>query len=454
MKTMTRFFAILVTFSGSSAYAESEEPGDIRHHPGETLSAARTLFYLPDLPNSIIEAFDLGIDDTLNAAEANLTPRVSGSSYAFGDVFARSKIETTEAGAQISEVRIVHQAKTGFRMQADSNHYQVTAYTESRNQLCLQPFRLTNNPAPIPLHITCDFSGIILQDPKGSLSDTELVLVVEAELRPSGTETPDEILYGTVHLDSAQAEPNDRPDFGFDLDGIGDYGIYGGGKFSVRAEKVTQVNAAYFQKFDLLTYAAGQIEGRTLSRADAAPWLIDMSRGIEFIISSPDPSVRFFIHEKENPAPQPDLQIGPTLSRLKGDDTFQNNPTALQTAKIKQKKARVKRFYLRLENKGSDPSGGRGDNGILLRGPVRKSHLGLSYFQLTETGPRNVTAAVKAGTYALPGHFEEFGDSFQVRSKQRKTRKPGNRKQCRVTFVATNPGAGGSDSARALIMTR
>lgn len=452
MKSKISSLALISLFL-SNAFGGEEDPFLVNRHDGETVSAASVVYNVRLSKNETLRKSAVGIDDTLNTFNADVTPLVAGRSFASGPAFAQSRVEITDNGDGVREIRIIHKGRAAMKAPANSVETDtVNASFSSYNQVSFAPYRVSGNIAGVPLNITCEVSDGILHDPPASQSSVDLALFASHHLTRLSDNTNISSGGGQIELETAYS--ND-PGFIFDFGTNGTSTDLGNGRVRVNSSYSRTVVTGYLGKLDFVNHHAGAFICGGLDGNDTAPWEINSGAGVTFTISSADPHVRFAIYTKENPAPAPDLQIGRTSQKFKGAEIQQSAPSSAQKAKIKQGSKRKKTFYLRLVNHGPDASGGSGDSAINLKGPRRKKSLKFTYFQSTGTGFKNVTGAIASGRYLLPGHFESFGEDFKVVSKRGRKRSGGGRQTTnKVSLVSQNPAAGGRDMVQALIMTK
>ena len=433
-----------------------ESPSYVSGEKGDTVSAARVTYSVRLSEFRKFEELVIGIDDTLNTFRASLADQAAGLPFVSGPAVAQARVEVTDTGDGIREIRIVHQGRVGLTApEAFEENDTISPAFASYNQLSFAPYRISGNQAPVPLTVDCDVTGCILDDPEDSESGVELGLFVGHYITNfSGGMTVNQA-GGQIELESRYNAPNHEPAFIFDLMGNGSSTALGNGRYRVNANYKESLVTGYLNKLDLVSQHGGSMFCQGFNGNDTVPWEVDSTTGnVTFTIKSTDPTVRFFIHEKENPAPAPDLQIGRRSEVLRGAEVLENRPSRKQKTRIPQNRKRKATFCLRLVNLGPDVCGGNEDSSIRLKGPRRRKSLKLAYFEVTDAGLKNVTSEVATGRYVLPGHFSGYGEDFKVQSTRKKRGSRGNRKIARVNFTASNPAGGGRDATQAMILTR
>ena len=170
MKNISLLVAILF-LSPANLSSADERPSDIIHSAGETLAAALAKFSVNSGNIGEYRRFALGIDDTLNSYTANLTPEIAGLSFANGRAFCHTRAGGERDGAGFRQLRVVHEGRTGVKPPNYPGHsIGVNGQIDSRSRIQFAAYRISGNPAPVQIQISCEFSDLILDDPADSLS--------------------------------------------------------------------------------------------------------------------------------------------------------------------------------------------------------------------------------------------------------------------------------------------
>lgn len=432
--------AILVAAGGIS-FATGADPGIVEFHYDETCAAAQVVFGDDNDPGRSRAPLAVGIDNTLESHQAMLpTSRLLGPTP-----FSRSRMTGVGDGESYQEITVFHDGRIAYT--SDRGNVVEGRFRSARN-IQLAAFRLSGNAAPVQIQIDCVLDSIILADPTGTAGKSAVEYSGRWLLTTVSNETFLDGMEGTIEYDSRY---HAAPQFGDDFSGISPTLVeIGDGVYKLSGTHTKTRYIGYGTRYAWLSDVQAGVFAESMDPAENATLKANSGEGngVNFRLSSPDPSVRFVIYEKENPKPRPDLAIGRQLTLLAGDNVY--GAPASQKAAVKQGKRKKASFYLRLENDGPDIAGGSRNNAFTLRGPKKKGAL---RFQYSKVGGGNVSAAVHSGRCHSAGLFSGDREVIQVQSSRTKKSSARLKRKNKVNFVVQNPG-GGLDINQALIKLR